>query len=120
MDGSWQRKCHASHHGIVTAMSVDTGKCLDVHTLSNICSVCVIIGRRGERKNLRHMKSGKPNTNASLITQAVLEGEGSVRMLGRSGKRPGLKFTEYRGDGDSSSYKKVKESALWRGDSRYC
>ena len=39
-DGTWQRRGHASHHGVVTAVSVDTGKCVDVEVLSNICKGC--------------------------------------------------------------------------------
>ena len=40
MDGTWQKRVHASHHGVVTAISVDTGKCLDVEVLSKICEGC--------------------------------------------------------------------------------
>ncbi|GFO36643.1 forkhead box protein k1 [Plakobranchus ocellatus] len=40
VDGTWQRRGHASYHGVVTAISVDTGKCLDFEVLSNICKDC--------------------------------------------------------------------------------
>ena len=42
VDGSWQHRGHASHNGIVTAISTDTGKCLDVEIMTNICKQCFI------------------------------------------------------------------------------
>ena len=118
LDGTWQRRGHASHHGVVTAMSVETGKCLDVQTLSNICYVCQYwelrkaeeaekYGRwQAEHKcKLNHTGSAGP-----------MEGDGYVRIFGRSEKRLGLRFTEYLGDGDSSSFKKVQESQPYRDE----
>ena len=40
IDGSWQRRGYASHLFVVTAMAVDTGKCLDLEILSNTCKGC--------------------------------------------------------------------------------
>ena len=37
LDGSWQKRGHASHNGVVTAISLDTKKCLDVEVLSDKC-----------------------------------------------------------------------------------
>ena len=37
VDGTWQRRGHASHHGVVSTISIDTGKCVDIEVLSNIC-----------------------------------------------------------------------------------
>ncbi|GFO14006.1 forkhead box protein k1 [Plakobranchus ocellatus] len=36
VDGSWQRRGDSSHNGVVTAISVETGKCLDVSVLTNV------------------------------------------------------------------------------------
>jgi len=40
VDGSWQRRGHSSHNGIVSAISVVTGKVLDIEVLSNYCKGC--------------------------------------------------------------------------------
>ena len=43
LDGTWQRRGHASHYGVVTCNLVDTGKCVDIEVLSNFfegCSYC--------------------------------------------------------------------------------
>ena len=40
VDGTRQRRGHNSHNGVVTAISVTTGKALDVEVLSNYCKGC--------------------------------------------------------------------------------
>ncbi len=40
LDGTWQRRGHASYHGVATTVLVDSGKRVDVETLSNICQGC--------------------------------------------------------------------------------
>ena len=40
VDGSWQRRGHSSHNGVVSAINVATGKVLDVGALSNYCKGC--------------------------------------------------------------------------------
>ena len=41
VDGTWQMKGYSSLNGVVTAISVDTGKALDVAILSKSCKACV-------------------------------------------------------------------------------
>jgi hypothetical protein len=41
LDGTWQKRGHASHNGIVTAISLDTKKCLDVEVMSDKCQKCL-------------------------------------------------------------------------------
>ena len=40
LDGTWRRRRHVSHNGVVTAISLHTNKCLDVEILSNKCQGC--------------------------------------------------------------------------------
>ena len=39
-DGSWQRRGFSSLNGVVTAISIDTGKILDTKPSSRTCKVC--------------------------------------------------------------------------------
>ncbi|GFO00154.1 opsin-3 [Plakobranchus ocellatus] len=99
VDGTWQRKGHASHHGVVTIMSVDTGKCLDVETLSNDwnCQHC-------EERQCREPEAydkWKAVNNYKLNHQGsagAMEGEGCLKNLRRSEMRLNLRFTEYLGE----------------------
>ena len=45
LDGTWQRKGFSSTLGVVTAISVDTGKVLDVAILSKSCKGCTSMKR---------------------------------------------------------------------------
>ena len=40
VDGTWQRKGYVSMNGVITAISVDTGKVLDTAILSKNCKAC--------------------------------------------------------------------------------
>ena len=54
VDGTWQKRGHASHNGVVTVISTDTGKCLDAEVMSNICKGC-------------HSWQGKDKTSARYL-----------------------------------------------------
>ena len=40
IDGTWQKRGYSSHNGVVTVISLDTQKCLDVEVLSDKCQEC--------------------------------------------------------------------------------
>jgi hypothetical protein len=40
LDGTWQRWCHVSHNDVVTTISLDTKKVLDVKVLYYKCQAC--------------------------------------------------------------------------------
>ena len=39
-DGSWQRRRYSSLNGVVTVISMDTGKILDCEPMSRYCTAC--------------------------------------------------------------------------------
>ena len=45
LDGSWQRRGFSSMNGVVTAISIDTGKIIDIESMSRYCRQCFVIGR---------------------------------------------------------------------------
>lgn len=55
IDGSWQRRGHSSHNAVITAISLETDKCLDVEVLTNVCRDC----KRWESKENLSMIYGK-------------------------------------------------------------
>ena len=110
MDGTWQRRGHASHHGVVTAISVDTGKCLDTEVLTNICKGCKA------REHMDHSSDAYAKWKLTHVCRVnhtgsagAMELVGAVRIFSRSEYKHGLKYTKYLGDGDSAAYKKVTE-----------
>ena len=45
VDGSWQKRGYASRNGVVTAMSIETGKVLDCEPMTTICNACTYYKR---------------------------------------------------------------------------
>ena len=41
-DGSWQRRGFSSNNGVVTAISIETGKVVDIEAMSKICKACCL------------------------------------------------------------------------------
>ena len=112
LDGTWQRRGHASHNGVVTALSVDTGKCLDVETLANACKGCTLWEDKKDKTPEEYNKwklTHKCRLNHTG-SAGSMESIGSVRVFDRSVEKRNLKYSEYLGDGDSSAFKKVIDS----------
>ena len=40
LDGTWHCRGHSSHHGVGTAIHIETGLLLDVEMLNNDCKSC--------------------------------------------------------------------------------
>ncbi|KAJ4427574.1 hypothetical protein ANN_25222, partial [Periplaneta americana] len=72
IDGTWQRRGHLSHHGVVAATSLATGKVLDVEVLSNHC--------RGCSTNIEGHKCVKNHDGSS----GAMEAEGAKEIFQRS------------------------------------
>ncbi len=108
LDGTWQKRGYASHHGIVSCISVDTGKCLDVEVLSNIHKACSAWETKDKESDaymewkLKHVCKIDHKGSASSM-----ESVGATRTFSRSEPIHDLQYTKYLGDGDSASFKKV-------------
>ena len=110
IDGTWQRRGFSSLNGAVTAISPDNGKCLDVHVLSKICKSCQHwIKQRNhplfdkwEAEHICQINHSK--------SSGSMESTGAVAIFHRSKELHNLQYTEYIGDGDSSSYIAVQKS----------
>ena len=115
-DGTWQRRGYASHHGVVTSILVEIGKCVDIEVLSNICQACSLWEIKDknceefQRWKLHH--SCKANHSGS---SSSMEPVGATRIFQRSEQTRGLQYVQYLGDGDSASFKKVCESKPYDG-----
>ena len=117
VDGTWQRRGHVSHHGVVTAISTDTGKCLDVEVLSNICHSCITWEKEDKQsdKYLRWKADHKCSSNHGG-SAGSMESVGASRMFLRSQLQHDLRYVNYLGDGDSSSFKCVNDSKPYGED----
>lgn len=109
MDGTWQKRGDASHNGIVTAISLDTKKCIDVEVLSDKCQQCL---KWGEKQSDPRYHSWKASHNCKINHKGSannMESSGAVKIFERSVNTRGLKYTSMLGDGDSATYNSIVE-----------
>jgi hypothetical protein len=115
IDGTWQRRGHSSHNGVVTAISISTGKWLDfgkwLEVMSNICKSCEIWSKKDKNSlGYQQWEIDHKCCNNHSGSAAAMEPRGAVAIFKCSEATHGLRHTTYLGDGDSASYKKVHDS----------
>ena len=111
VDGCWQRRGYQSLNGCVAAISIDTGKVLDVEPMSRNCKECEFVHKIDHTSNrFLEWKKSHINCKANFKGSApAMEPEGAVRIFKRSFEVHGLYYTTFFGDGDSKSYSSVKD-----------
>ncbi|GFT49452.1 uncharacterized protein TNCV_3366531 [Trichonephila clavipes] len=97
IDGTWQRRGYSSLNGCVSAISVDTGKILDIEVMTQYCHICL----KGDSQSSKHVCS---NYKGSAGNMEVV---GAFRIFERSNVRD-AQYNAYYGDGDSKGYESVK------------
>ncbi|GFV61078.1 uncharacterized protein TNCV_1972531 [Trichonephila clavipes] len=97
IDGTWQRRGYSSLNGCVSAISVDTGKILDIEVMTQYCHICA----KGNSQSSKHVCS---NYKGSAGNMEVV---GAYRIFERSNVR-NVQYNEYYGDGDSKDMNLLK------------
>ena len=103
VDGTWQRKGFTSTLGVVTAISVDTGKVLDSVVLSKSCKGCISM-EQVRKSDPERFERWKTNHKCNLNyhgSSPNMEKVGAVKIFQRSVEKHRLYYTAYYGDGDS-------------------
>ncbi|GFX74132.1 uncharacterized protein TNCV_490961 [Trichonephila clavipes] len=101
VDGTWQRRGHSSLNGCVAALSIDTGKLLDLEIMSKFCRIC---------NTLKNSKSpvGYTCSCNHLGSASSMESVGGYRIFERSCITRNLKYVLFYDDGDSQGYLVVR------------
>ena len=111
LDGTWQTKNFSSTPGIVTAISIDNGKDLDVAILSKSCKGCTSMKRTASSDTARY-ETCKLSHNYNLNytgSSHGMETAGATKIFSSSKEKYGLYYTSFYGDGDSKAYPAVKD-----------
>lgn len=111
-DGTWQRRGYSSLNGCVTALSIDTGKCLDVEVLSKVCHACKKQESNPDEEEKRLWEEGhKGKCKANYKGSApAMETKGIKRIFVRSKAKNKIRYTEYYGDGDGKGFDESKDT----------
>ena len=110
VDGTWQKRGFISLNGCVTAISIETGKILDVEPMCRKCKGCEVHSKWNKHSPAYHVwKLNHVNCKANFDGSApAMEPEGANRIFQRSKETHGLHYTKFYGDGDSKSFLSVK------------
>ena len=112
-DGSWQKPGHASLNGVVSAISVTTGKVLEFEVKSKHCKGCETHENMDkssqEYLNWKLEHSLECGTN-HVGSSGSMEVGGTMAMYQRSVEKNGLRYVSFIGDGDSSTFHTIKDA----------
>ena len=117
LDGSWQRRGHLSHNGVVTAISLQTKKCLDMEILSDKCKACQKWKKKESDPKYEEWRANHQCKINHVGSANSMEAAGAVRIFNRSSATRGLVYMDMLGDGDSSTHNSIVESKPYGDDS---
>lgn len=122
IDGTWHRRGYSSKYGVVVAILVDTGEVVDVEVLSKHCFECKKHQNddkeSGLYKNWQEAHKSRCQINYDG-SSGGMEGAGALAIFKRSIDQRQLKYTTFVGDGDSDTFKVVKEGMNEMYGTRY-
>jgi len=109
-DGTWQRRGYSSNNGVVSIISMETGKVLDVEAMNKVCKGC-FLKEHLKKENPFDYEKWHDKHKCTYNYQGLsggMEPEGAHRIWNRSIEKHNLRYTEFYGDGDSKGYDAVK------------
>ena len=123
VDGTWQKRGHTSKIGVVFVLSVVTGEILDYQVKSLVCHMCskALCKVKDNEKDLLKWRE-KHNENCQINHKGSsdsMESAAAIELFCRSVERRKLKYVTYVGDGDSDSFRKVKDAVEQKYGERY-
>ena len=110
VDGKWQKKGFSSTLGIVTTISIDSGKDLDVAILSKSYKGCASMKKIASSDPPR-CETWKLSHNCSINYTGFepgMETAVATKIFTSPKKKHGLYYTSFYEDGDSKAYAAVK------------
>ena len=113
VDGTWQRRGFSSLNGVLVAVSIDSGKIVDIEPMSRYCRECSVNNRLLQDKpdelaawKINHRQFCKLNHDGSAPSMEI---EGAKRIFSRSLETYNVQYTGFYGDGDSKAFTEVKD-----------
>ena len=107
LDGSWQKRGHDSLNGVVTAINRVNDKVIDYHVMSKKCKVCQIWNKKKGSPEYDVWKTEPKCSINHKGSASSMESAGAIKIFQRSINNHKLRYNNYIGDGDSSSFNKV-------------
>lgn len=114
-DGTWRKRGFSSAYGVVTALSLLTGKAVDVEVMSKECRECM--SWRDKQGTVEfndwwegHQATCHANSEGS---SGAMDAAGALAICQRSVNNYGVRYVDFLGDGDSKSHKVLVDEAVY-------
>lgn len=107
-DGTWQKRGHVSHNGVVTTIDALTGYVVDFEVLSNFCLGCKQGPKEGEEGYEEFMEKHICQRNTD-VKSGAMESEGALKIWNRT-VGSNVHYVAMLSDGDSNSFKTVEDA----------
>ena len=115
LDGAWQRRGYASLNGFMSAIERVGDKVVDAEIMTKSCRTCTIWKNKQADPGYANWKSSHDCLINHKGFSTSMESEGAVKIFNRSIDKYNLRYVNYIGDGDSSSFSKVVDSNPYPG-----
>ena len=111
-DGSWQRRGYSSLNGVVTVISMSTGKILDIEAMSRACKACGLkeTMRINDPEAYNEWKENHVCKFNYRGTVGNMEPVGAKRIWDRSIEKKQLRYIDFYGDGDCKSFSSIRNT----------
>ena len=111
VDGTWQKRGYSSMNGAVAAISMNTGRILDIAAFSRYCQGCISMERfqMSDPVKYANWKQARHCSINHVGSAPAMEVAGAKLIFNRSIEKHNLRYTEFYGDGDSKSFNSVKD-----------
>ena len=113
--GSWHKRGHSSLQGTVACISIDTGKVLDYEAFNKVCHKYSRFSNSDYVAYQTFIANHTCKTNYEG-SAASMDPTGIKRIYRRSIEKNNLRYTEYVGDCDSSSFSSVAKDEPYGPD----
>ncbi|XP_046850412.1 uncharacterized protein LOC124443906 [Xenia sp. Carnegie-2017] len=115
VDGTWRRRGYSSSYGVVTGISLVTGKVLDIEVMSKECRECMgWSSKQGTEEFVHWWEEHQHSCHANFEgSSGAMEAAGCLQIFQRSVEQYALGYVDFLGDGDSKAYNEIKEASVY-------
>lgn len=115
-DGTWMRRGFASLYGAFTVIAYDIGKVVDFEVLSKFCHKCTYLAGKKQKGEITDEEFEQQTAQHqcsvnTTVSAPAMESAAAKTLWARSVTNRHLQYTTYIGDGDTKSFKAVRDSA---------
>eukprot|EP00112_Aurelia_sp_Birch-Aquarium-sp1_P020725 Seg5402.1 transcript_id=Seg5402.1/GoldUCD/mRNA.D3Y31 product="hypothetical protein" protein_id=Seg5402.1/GoldUCD/D3Y31 len=114
-DGTWRRRGFKSSTGVVSVMSIVTGKVLGVEIMSKEYRACPLNTRKEGSQEYKDWWDSHKDVYQINFTGSSggMDATGCLEMFQRSEEKHSVRYTEFLGDGDRKAHKQLLEKKVY-------